>query len=283
MMLLLNLLIKDPQVSTTAERYLLVYMIAVLVIVCTIIILFFVAFVKRKDKLLLEKLQQQKVFEEEISKTQLEIQEQTLKDIGRELHDNVGQLLSVASMQMSMLGMQIQGDVKESFTETKNIIKDSLGEIRALSKSLNSDVIIKKGFKRSLENEVTRLNKLNIVKADLFVKGELAFYEENKDSIILFRILQEFVSNTVKYAEASTLNIELDYKEDRLLINAQDNGKGFNENDIEHGAGLINMRNRAKLINADLKLSSKLGEGVQLKIDYPYKINQDTLPKVQKC
>lgn len=264
-------LVNDPNVSTAAERYLLVYMIVVLVIVSALTIVIFIVFVKRKDKLLMEKLKQQKAFEEEISKTQLEIQEQTLKDIGRELHDNVGQLLSVASMQMSVLSMQMQGETKIPFNETKSIIKESLSEIRALSKSLNSDVIIMKGFKQSVQNEVIRLNKLNIIKAELFIKGDSSYYVESKDSIILFRILQEFISNTIKYAEASIVNIELDYQKDVLVMQLKDNGKGFNEDKIDYGAGLINMRNRAKLIHSDLKIKSKINEGVQLKMNYPYK------------
>lgn len=265
------ILIYSLDKTTPEERYLLMYMLAVLIIISALIIVFFVVFTKRKNKLILEKLQQQKVFQEEISKTQLEIQEQTLKDIGRELHDNVGQLLSVASMQMSMLAMQIHDDtLKTPFSETKNIIKDSLSEIRALSKSLNSDVILRKGFKQSVNNEVVRLNKLKGIQAELVIEGHPEFYTESKNSIILFRILQEFISNTVKYAEASMLSITLSFNEDNLFIKAKDNGKGFDVNAVVHGSGLLNMTNRAKLINANLNISSKIGEGVLLTVDYPY-------------
>lgn len=94
-------------VSTDAERYLLVYMIAVLIIFTALFIVFFMVFQKRKNKLLLDKIKRQQEFEEEISKTQTEIQEQTLKNIGWELHDNVGQLLAVVSMQLNLLATQV--------------------------------------------------------------------------------------------------------------------------------------------------------------------------------
>lgn len=261
----------EKPVSSSAERYLLVYMICVLLIVCTLIILFFVVFQKRKNKLILDKIKQQQAFEEELAQTQTEIQEQTLKNIGQELHDNVGQILSVANMNLSILSTQVSEDIKESFVETKDAVKEGLSELRALSKSLNSDVIANKGLQQSIENEVRRLNKLKLLSTDLELKGNSENYEESKDSIILFRIIQEFISNTVKYSSATKLIIELDYKNDRLQILATDNGKGFDMATAEKGSGLLNMQNRANLINATYDLSSKVGEGVKLKLVYLYK------------
>lgn len=274
MLKMINLLIFiqviEKPVSTAAERYLLLYMVGVLIIVCTLIILFFIVFQKRKNKLILDKIAQQQAFEEELSKTQLEIQEQTLKNIGQELHDNVGQILSVANMNLSILSMQISDDIKESFVETKNAVKESLSELRALSKSLNSDVIVNKGLQQSIEHEARRLNKLNLLKTTLDIKGNPENYKDSKNSIILFRIIQEFISNTVKYSKATLLEIVLDYKTDKLKIIVSDNGKGFNVSEVEKGSGLLNMRNRATLINASYSLKSNLGEGVILELSYNY-------------
>ncbi len=90
----------------------------VLIIVTSLVIVFFVVFQKRKNKLLLDQIKQQQAFEEEIAQAQTETQEQTLKNIGWELHDNVGQLLSFASMQLSILKMQVSDDVKDKFKDT---------------------------------------------------------------------------------------------------------------------------------------------------------------------
>ena len=132
---LLFTLLQEPKVSTAAERYLLIYMIGVLVIVTTLVILFFIVFQKRKNKLLLDRIKQKQAFEVELSNAQTEIQEQTLKNIGWELHDNVGQLLAAASMQMNILKTQIGEDVKENFTEAASTVKQSLKEVRMLSRS----------------------------------------------------------------------------------------------------------------------------------------------------
>ncbi|WP_250436923.1 sensor histidine kinase [Hanstruepera flava] len=259
-------------VSTSAERNLLIYMVGVLLVLCALIIVFFVVFQKRKNKLIRDKIQQQQAFEEELSNTQIEIQEETLKNIGQELHDNIGQLLSVANMQLSIMATSVDDTIKNQFTETKDVVKDSLREVRALSKSLNSDVIANRGFLESIKNEVERLNRLQLIRAELKVEGDNTMLRNNKDSIILFRIFQEFLSNTVKYASAESFIVALQYLEDKLVIQAEDNGKGFDVNTIENGAGLLNMDNRAKLVKASFKLESTPGKGTSMIIDYPYRV-----------
>ena len=255
--------------STASERYLLVYMITVLVIVTILVIVFFVIFLKRKNKLLLDKIKQQQAFEEEITQAQTETQEQTLKNIGWELHDNVGQLLSFASMQLSILKMQVADDVKDKFKDTTDALRESLSEVRALSKTLNNEVVLNIGFEKSITNELNRLKKMKFTSAELKIIGEKVAFSNRKHEIIIFRILQEFLSNSVKYSEAKNLNITLDYKPNKLLITAKDDGVGFQLSDIEKGSGLINMKSRAVLINAELDIDSKPNEGVVLTLKYP--------------
>lgn len=256
-------------VSTDAERYLLIYMIAVLLIVTSLVIIFFMVFQKRKNKILIEKFKQQQAFEEEISKSRLEIQEQTLKNVGQDLHDNVGQLLSYASMQLNAVSGLATETVKGKIEDTKEVIKNTIQEVRDLSKSLNSDVISNFGLKESLKNEVDRLNKLQKIKAEFSIEGEPYELQSKKDEIILFRIVQEFLSNTMKYAAASNLSIALNYLNDELVIKVTDDGIGFDEATVTKGSGLINMKSRAELIEAKYELNSKTAEGTSLILSYP--------------
>ena len=136
---LLVFLTQKKPVSTASERYLLVYMIMVLIIITALVVVFFVVFQRRKNKLLLDSIKQQQAFEEEIALAQTESQEQTLKNIGWELHDNVGQLLAFASMQLSILKTQVTDDVKDKFKDTSDALKESLKEVRSLSKTLNNE------------------------------------------------------------------------------------------------------------------------------------------------
>ena len=255
--------------STASERYLLIYMIAVLVIVTTLVILFFVVFLKRKNKMLLDRVKRQQAFETEIIQAQTEAQEQTLKNIGWELHDNVGQLLSFASMQLSILKMEVSEDVRDKFKDTTEALSNGLKEVRSLSKTLNNDVILNIGFEKSITNELDRLKKMKFTSAELKIIGKKVDFTDRKHEIIIFRILQEFLSNTVKYSEAKNISITLDYKPDKLTITAKDDGKGFDINDIEQGSGLINMKSRAALIHAKFELISMPKDGVELVLHYP--------------
>lgn len=260
----------EPLASTASERYLLIYMIVVLVIVTSLVITFFLVFLERKNKLLLDKMKQQQAFEAEIAQAQTETQEQILKNIGWELHDNVGQLLSFASMQLSILKMQVSDDVKEKFKDTSDALKESLSEVRQLSKTLNNEVVLNIGFEKSITNELNRLKKMKFASAELRVIGEKQPFVDRKHEIIIFRIIQEFLSNSVKYSDAENLSITLNYHQDNLIITMRDDGKGFDMDNLEKGSGLINMKSRATLINANLNLTSQPNEGVTLILDYPF-------------
>ena len=259
-----NNILSEEQIS------LLVYVILILVLFVSIFILFFTAFQKRKNKLLFDKIKQQQEFDEEISKTQTEIQEQTLKHIGWELHDNVGQLLAYATMQLNMLSTQVSNDIKGKVDEATDVIKESLKEVRSLSKSLNNDVILNIGFEQSISNELDRLKRMKFASAELHIEGDAQALENKKHEIIMFRILQEFLSNSVKYSEAKNLLVKLNYQNNHLTITASDDGKGFDLTTVNKGSGLINMRSRAELINAVFELDSKPDDGVKMTIVYPF-------------
>lgn len=268
-MINLLLLLQSPQVSTAAERYLLIYMIGVLIVVTTLVILFFIVFQKRKNQLLLDQIMQQQAFEAELSNAQTEIQEQTLKNIGWELHDNVGQLLAAASMQLNILKTKLNTEAQDNFSEASDFVKQSLKEVRMLSRSLNNEVVLNIGFEQSITNELNRLKKMRFASAELHVKGEVIPFNNKKHEIIIFRILQEFFSNTVKYSEAKNLAVILNYEQDKLVIKATDDGKGFDTETVEKGSGLLNMKSRAELINTNFSLQSNPGEGVKLQLEYP--------------
>ncbi|MCF1196300.1 sensor histidine kinase [Mangrovimonas futianensis] len=255
-------------VTTPAQRYLIGYMIGVVVLLTGLFILFFIVFQRRKNQLLIDKIKQQQAFDKEMQQAQTEIQEQTLKNIGWELHDNVGQLLAYANMQMNMLNTQVDEKIKPTVKATSETIKQSLEEVRALSKSLNNEALLNMGLEKSIRNEVKRLRKMKFDLVEFDVTGEVKPLEDKKHEVILFRILQEFFSNSVKYSEAKELHVHLDYSHDNLVIQARDNGKGFDMSTIEMGSGLLNMKSRAELIQAKFDLKSQPGQGSQLNLIY---------------
>ncbi len=248
---------------------LIVYAIAVIFILLFFVIGFFIAFQKRKNKLLLERLEAKQRFEKELSASQLEIQEQTFKNIAWELHDNVGQLLSVVSMQLNIMLTKAPEALQEQIKDTRTIVSDTVQEVRNLSKTLNNDVINKNGLVRSLEIEVERFNRLNYLEATFLIEGE-QIYIKSEHEILIFRMYQEFLSNVMKHSKATKLNIKLDYKKDKLEIIAEDDGVGFDTSKKTESSGLQTIKGRAELLNAEYSLTSEIGKGTKLTLTYPY-------------
>lgn len=249
---------------------LIIYFIAILLFLAIFAIVFVIAFQKRKNKFLIERLEAKQKFEKEIEKSKLEIQEQTFKNIAWELHDNIGQLLSVVNIQLNMLMHNMPDSYHEQIGDTKDVVKEVVHEIRTLSKTLNNDVILKNGLIISLSLELERFNKLSFLEAKFKVDGEEQSVKSS-DEIIIFRILQEFLSNVIKHAKAKKLFVHLIYKENTLEILAKDDGVGFDSSQKTDSSGMETMRSRAELLNADFSITSNIGDGTTLVLKYPYK------------
>ncbi len=252
--------------------------IQVLILITTVIVLilavtlifFFFYFQQKKTAYLIKQRETQQQFEEEITKSKLEIQEQALQNISWEIHDNVGQLLSVAKMQLNILQLNVPEEQQSKIQETGDIVGKSLQELRGLAKSLNPDTIKNKGLIESIKLEIDRFNRLNFINAFLKISDK-PFNLSNEKEIILFRILQEFSNNTLKYSKAKNLVIELNYTNNQLEIYAEDDGVGFDINDKSkhQGIGLLNMKSRATLIGGKIDLKSAENKGTKLHISCP--------------
>lgn len=232
------------------------------------VILLFTIFQKRKNKLLREQQDAEKRFQEEITETQIEIREETLRNISWELHDNIGQLMTLAKIQL-----QNANSDPERLEEAAQTMGDSLNELRSLSKSINPATLSNLSLVEATELEIGRFNRLNYLEASFEVTGE-EFPLNNKVEIIIFRMLQEFFTNTVKHSKATHLNVNLNYSKDTLNIDARDNGIGFDTSLKlpDRGIGLGNIKNRAQLIGANAQINSTIGEGTQLIVTY--KLNE---------
>jgi len=214
--------------------------------------------------------EQERKFEEVLIRSQIEIKENTLKNIAWELHDNIGQLLSLAKMQLNIIGVQ-ENVCKEEIKEIADIVGKTLQEIRSFSKILNEDVIHSIGLQKAIQIEIDRFNRMNFLKAELIVSGQVKEIPTN-DEIILFRIIQEVFSNTIKHSKARHLIVKLDYGIDTLTIYLEDDGVGFDLTEVEKGSGLLNMKGRAKLIHTNLLIDSN-EKGTTIIIEYPLEKN----------
>lgn len=220
-------------------------------------VMFMMQYRKRKLEHEQEKTNLKNLHEQEILRTQFEIQSQTLQDIGRELHDNVGQKLTLASLYLA----QMTQDSGESYsmdrvTDINSIVNESLQDLRALSKSLTLTHIHESSLKDLLEHEIRRLANA----------GKFA-YQLNYDLIsnfspyvktILLRIVQEFFQNSVKHSKGNQLFLELSEKEKAIEILLKDNGTGFDIHSLPEakGIGLENIKHRIQLLTNEFLLQS---------------------------
>lgn len=210
-----------------------------------------------------EKKRLELAYKHELANVTIEIQESILENISRELHDNIGQLLTVAKIHLNTIVKHPEKRTTEKFIETNNVVDMAISELRILSKTPGTDKIKQFSLLNALSIELDRINKLESVKVLLMIKGEIVPFSADT-KIIIFRIIQEFICNTIKYASASELNIILNYDIDNFVLDIADNGKGFDMNSKMHqGSGISNIKNRAALIGAACVFKSGV-EGTSL-------------------
>ncbi len=245
------------------KSFLIVFSIIAFCLALTIILLFSI-FQKRKNKLLREQQDSENRFKEEIIETQIEIKEDTLRNISWELHDNIGQLLTLSKIQM-----QNAKDDPAAIDEAIETVGKSLNELRSLSKLINPDTLINLTLVEALQMETERFTRLRYLEATMNCSVNY-FAIDSKIELIIFRMLQEFFTNTIKHSKATKLNVEVNYEDHTLKINAEDNGVGFDASKIHSfkGIGLSNIYNRAKLIGAKVVINSQEGKGTRFSLIY---------------
>jgi len=246
------------------QSFLIVFSIIAFALALTVILLFAI-FQKRKNKLVRFQQETESKFKEEIIETQIEIREETLRNISWELHDNIGQLLTLAKIQLNEAD-ETCGNVSEA-SET---ISQCLQELRNLSKLINPDTFSSLTLIEALQIEIQRFNRMKYLETTLEYNQE-TFDLNTKVETIIFRMLQEFFTNTIKHSKATKLNVKLNYTQDTLEINAEDNGVGFDTLQPSFGIGLSNIKNRAKIIGAEAIIESKKGKGTQFLLTYKNK------------
>ncbi|MES2061828.1 MAG: sensor histidine kinase [Bacteroidota bacterium] len=243
--------------------------IAGTVILLTLIIFiigFLFLYQKRHNSYYSQQEQLKSQFQQELLKTQVEMQEQTLNHISREIHDNITQVLSFVKLNLAIPAKATPEQAEQKISESRNLVAQVINDLRDLSKSLSYEHIIQLGLVQTMEIEADRINKSGIIKIDLAVGGDARNLGEQRE-LVLFRIFQEALNNALKHSGAKHLKINLDYFDHLFNLTIQDNGVGFPAGKLNNsGSGLRNIVNRAALIGADAVIDSAPGKGCCIKI-----------------
>ena len=247
-------------------------LIALLLVVFIISALFF--YQRRQQKQEREIISIKEEYQKELLSSQLEMQENTMKQLGVELHDNIKQKLASIQLNLTLLPIEPDTDLYSAVKENSDSLKNTIEEIRSLSHSLHTERILHIGLLESIEEEVKRLSKIKTLTINYNCQVGGSYFDGQTNTFI-FRIFQEVLQNILKHANATEINIDVFEKDVTLFaISIQDNGVGFDveankKQTKETGIGLTNMFNRAKLIGGEIIIESEIGKGTIVSLVLP--------------
>jgi signal transduction histidine kinase len=215
---------------------------------------------KRKRKLLLEKEVQEAHFKQTLIEAQMEMQEHTFRIISQEIHDNVGQILSLAKLNLNII--TIDQNENESFHRIKDLVTNAITELRNLGRGYYADRLVEEGLISAICHQLNQLNKTGLFTTSFQSEMEFLAIERNK-IIFLYRIVQEVLNNIIKHSGANHVNIDIYMKNDDVFIVIKDNGRGFKKSrsGFKQGIGLSSIQERAAMIGGTADIHSIPGSG----------------------
>jgi signal transduction histidine kinase len=150
-------------------------------------------------------------------------------------------------------------------------VSKAISDLRDLSKSLNPEIIMKIGLTEAVERELLIVAKTGQYEVNLSQEGDYYRFDPQKE-LIIFRIFQETLNNIINHSRAKTVDVTLGYQPQHFWLTVADDGMGFDISSLEcnercRGLGIQNMRNRAKLIGAEIQFMSVLEKGTAISVD----------------
>ncbi|NIG56688.1 sensor histidine kinase [Chitinophaga sp. Cy-1792] len=257
--------------SSTEIISLIAWVSAIFLIAPGFLIVYVVVYNRRKKRHQEEKEQLQQRFRHELLQSQMEVQEQTLKMIGNDLHDNINQLLGLIVITLSAVDIENKPKATERIQAAEALARRSIQEIRGLSRLLHGEELIGKGLQNAITFELEWLEKAghHQVTHTGHLDGMPAMPEQE---LIIFRIFQETLHNIIRHAQATAITVEQQYEQKLLRIGITDNGTGFDVNAALSkgtGMGLSSILRRAAMVGASVDIRSTPGAGTTVIITLP--------------
>ncbi|HEY1114704.1 MAG TPA: PAS domain S-box protein [Chitinophagaceae bacterium] len=225
---------------------------------------------KLEQRLLDEQINKQKL----LTQASIDGQEKERKEIGKELHDNIGQQLTTTKLFLDLAKSSADDTTAEMISMALKGISDVINEVRRMSRSLMPPTLGDLGLMESVSDLVETISRTQYLRIDL---DDYEFDEEkvaDNKKLMIFRIIQEQLNNIVKHAEAQKVSVLLRNDKAFLLLEIKDDGKGFDPKGVRKGLGLTNMRNRAELFGGEVKITSAPGKGCTLTVKVPHSLQR---------
>jgi signal transduction histidine kinase len=201
-------------------------------------------------------------------------QEHERKRLSRELHDGLGQNLIALKLRLEGMDNRDICSINKTISEVKSSCDGTIGEIRRISNNLMPAVLTEFGLVTAVRNICNDLVENGRIHLDFSSNGNFSNLSD-RHSIYLFRIIQEALNNVVKHSNADKVTVILDTNENRVYTSISDNGKGFPtvNNGTHSGNGLVNMHERARLLDGKINIQSGPGKGTQITLEIPLQFN----------
>jgi two-component system sensor histidine kinase UhpB len=215
-------------------------------------------------KQLKEELNRQKI----ISQAIIDTQEYERTEIGKELHDNVNQLLAATKLNLETAKSNTS-EIKILLEKSISNINAAIEEIRKIAGELTSYSINDIGLVTSIMEVAENINMSKTIRVNVYADK---FNEEqlgDNQKLMFFRIVQEALNNIIKHSFATSVDISITEESGKILLSIKDNGKGFDVSHTKKGIGVHNIQNRVSMFNGSLLLNSAPGQGCELRVEIP--------------
>ena len=244
----------------------------ILLLFASTLVVFLIIHKKKRYEHLLEKQQMKNDYQTQLLQSQLEVQEQSFKHFSEEIHDNIGQLLSIVKMQLyNIRNNSKEQEIVKKATESNELLGKAINDLRNISHTLNSAFVSKAGLADAIEKDLEYIRSAKDVTCTLHRTGE-EYSLDSEQELLIFRIIQEAIGNAIKHASPTAVDIHLNYKPRGLGVVIADNGSGFDITEqVKGGIGLNNMHVRAGLLKGTIDVHSVINKGtiISLEINKP--------------
>lgn len=255
------------------ESHVIIFGTAVILVMAIGIISFVLVYMRKQQQQQEEMRRISEIHQRKLLEASVDSQENVRRQIGGDLHDDIGTLLSATKMQLSLLGKQVKSNevAVDFFNQTNGLLNDAINNVRRISKELMPATLDKFGLEIGLKEFAEKFSSVTGVnvnfKSDNIDETKFA----KKTALIFFRIVQELVNNSLKHADANQINITLAQTEANLYLTVQDNGKGFDIQEVianpASGIGIRNIESRLSVIDGKVEFDVKKGKGSAIKIE----------------
>jgi two-component system, NarL family, sensor kinase len=223
-----------------------------------------------------EALQQQKINELEKDKQLLAVnamlkgQEEERSRIAKDLHDGLGGLLSGTKLSFMHVkdNLVLTPKMAALFDKSLSMLDNTIGDLRKVAHNLMPEALVKYGLNEALRDFCDSIQSSSGIKIVFQEFGEKR-HLDNTSEVFAYRIIQELVNNVIKHAEASEIIVQLTMNNNKIGITVEDNGKGFDKNNLlgNEGAGMANIRYRVQYLNGTSDIISSEGNGTSVHIE----------------